>query len=305
MSVRKALSAVRCKPVAFGIAGSLVSSIAVALSVYARVPQPALPEFVKLNLGEMLYQKSGEFTRSGKAVDSPRVHISLSEPIDIMKYQVTSADYQRCVDDRSCQPLEGRFTSPAADRPAVDLSWTDADRYADWLSQRTGEIFRLPTDEEWIFAAGERITADERNDRGGESDQAASTLPAYYSFSPKTFALGTFGSNRNGISDIAGNVWEWTSTCLVRGSLDSDGAVISENANCGIRVAEGRHRAYIMDIVRDPRASGCLGIPPAHLGFRLVHEQRSRGSWIQTVRRVLFSIVGAANATGPVKTQDL
>jgi len=255
---------------------------------------------VKLNQGEVFYQKSGEFTQSGNAVDPPRVRVSMPEPIEIVKYQVTSADYQRCVDDRACQPLEGRFSSLSADRPAVDLSWLDADSYAVWLSQKSGETFRLPTDEEWIFAAGERIVADERND-GGEKNQTSSALPAFYVFSPKTFDLGTFGANRNGIFDIAGNVWEWTSTCMVRRSLNSDGAVISENTNCGVRVAEGRHRAYIMDILRDPRASGCVGIPPTHLGFRLVHEQRSRKNWIRTARRALFSILSSSNTAERAK----
>jgi formylglycine-generating enzyme required for sulfatase activity len=299
--VHKPMSAHKHKLIAVSIVGGLVSSIAVALSVYARLPQPALPELVKLNQGEVFYQKSGEFTQSGNAVDPPRVRISLPEPIEIMKYQVTSADYQRCVDDLACQPLDGRFSSLSADRPAVDLSWHDADSYAVWLSQKSGETFRLPTDEEWIFAAGDRIAADERND-GGEKDQASSVLPAFYAFSPKTFGLGTFGSNRNGIFDIAGNVWEWTSTCMVRRSLDSNGTVISENTNCGVRVAEGRHRAYIIDILRDPRASGCVGIPPTHLGFRLVHEQRSRESWIRTARRALFSILSPSHTAEPART---
>jgi hypothetical protein len=47
-------------------------------------------------------------------------------------------------------------------------------------------------------------------------------------------------------------------------------------AACGVRVAEGRHRAYVTDFIRDARAGGCAsGVPPSHLGFRLVREQKS------------------------------
>jgi formylglycine-generating enzyme required for sulfatase activity len=291
MSVRGAMSAPKRQVIAFSIAGSLLApSIAIALS--GRAPQPAiaLPDLVRLDAGEIFYQRAGNFAQSGKAVESPRMRYSLSEPIDIMKYQVTSADFQRCVDDGICHALDARFGKPSADRPAVDLSWQDADDYAGWLSKNSGEIFRLPTDEEWIMAAADRVSGEERNDRGQENQIVTPSMPAYYSFSPRTFDLGTFGSNRNGLFDFAGNVWEWTNTCFVQVALDGGIKAISESTNCGVRVVEGRHRAYITDIVRDPRASGCTGIPPTHLGFRLVREQRLSERWITKLRRFLPSV---------------
>jgi formylglycine-generating enzyme required for sulfatase activity len=294
MSVRKAILANKRRVIAFSIACCLLApSIAIALSLHATRSNTGLPELVRLDAGEIFYQRAGDFTRSGKEAESPHVHFSWSEPIEIMKYQVTSGDFQRCVDDGTCRPLDARFRNPPADRPAVDLSWHDADDYADWLSRKSGETWRLPTDEEWILAAGEKIDAGERFDRGAQ-DQAssslpASSLPAYYVFSPKTFAPGSFGANRNGVFDIAGNVWEWTSTCLVQGALNDDGALISEATNCGVRVAEGKHRAYITDIVRDPKSSGCTGIPPTHLGFRLIREQRLSERLIESVRRLFAS----------------
>jgi hypothetical protein len=54
------------------------------------------------------------------------------------------------------------------------------------------------------------------------------------------------------------------------------GKIISNSPNCGVRVAEGRHRAYVTDFIRDARAGGCAsGVPPSHLGFRLVRQQKS------------------------------
>ena len=51
--------------------------------------------------------------------------------------------------------------------------------------------------------------------------------------------------------------------------------------NCGVRVAEGVHRAYVTDFIRDARAGGCAqGVPPANLGFRLVREETS---WLVSV----------------------
>jgi len=300
MSVRETILAHKRRVVAFGIAGCLLApSIAIALSVHATRPNTRLPELVKLDAGEIFYQRAGDFTRSGKQAASPRVRFALSKPIEIMKYQVTSGDFQRCVDDGTCRPLDARFGAPSADRPAVDLSWYDADDYAGWLSRKSGDLFRLPTDEEWILAAGERISTDARHDRGQGDQAVSSSMPAYYAFSPKTFDLGTFGSNRRGIFDFAGNVWEWTSTCLSQVALDGDGTAVSESSNCGVRVSEGRHRTYITDIVRDPRASGCTGIPPTHLGFRLVREKQSNEGWIGAVRRLLFSAAKVFNVSKP------
>jgi formylglycine-generating enzyme required for sulfatase activity len=77
---------------------------------------------------------------------------------------------------------------------------------------------------------------------------------------------GTFGANSNGLDGLAGNVWEWTNSCFVRVSLDSERIT---NTNCGVRVVDGAHGSYMTDFIRDPRSGGCAaGVPPA--GFRLV-----------------------------------
>ena len=59
-------------------------------------------------------------------------------------------------------------------------------------------------------------------------------------------------------------------------SVQNDaGEIISNSPNCGVRVAEGRHRAYVTDFIRDARAGGCaVGVPPRNLGFRLVRETK-------------------------------
>lgn len=232
---------------------------------------------VELHTGSASYRVNGDFTHAGKQASAPLVAVSFDHPLAIMKHQVSSADYQRCVDDGACRALD-RGVVVAADRPAVQISWHDANGYAAWLSRKTGEIYRLPTDQEWAFAAGSKFKDDgiviDDNDPSkrwiARYEREADRAPS----DPGTRTFGAFGSNESGLQDVGGNVWEWTATCFVRRVLDDAGKVVSESPNCGVRVVEGQHRAYVTDFIRDAKAGGCaVGVPPDNLGFRLVVER--------------------------------
>ena len=244
--------------------------------------QPAL---VELQPGTLRYRSAGDFTRAGKPAEAPLVTIRIAQPTTIMKHQVSGADYQRCVAEGACRALPSDIAI-TADRPAVMVSWRDADAYATWLSRRTGYTYRLPTDEEWAYAAGSRYQDDGLP--VDDSDPSKRWIARYEreadlrnsEIDGVVRPIGAFGANENGLLDIAGNVWEWTNTCFVRTAIDATGKILSTMANCGVRVVEGQHRAYVTDFIRDARAGGCAaGIPPSNLGFRLVRESTQIMRW--------------------------
>jgi formylglycine-generating enzyme required for sulfatase activity len=248
---------------------------------------------VELHTGSASYRVNGDFTHAGKQAGAPLIQVSLDRPLVIMQHQVSSSDYQRCVDDSACRALD-RDVVVAADRPAVQVSWRDASGYAIWLSRKTAEVWRLPNDEEWAFAAAGKFKDDgsaiDDNDPSkrwiARYEREADRAPS----DPGTRTFGAFGLNENGLQDVGGNVWEWTATCFVRHVLDDAGNVISKSPNCGVRVVEGQHRAYVTDFIRDAKAGGCaVGVPPDNLGFRLVVE---RGKWSSVQH-----LVGAAATT--------
>ena len=82
----------------------------------------------------------------------------------------------------------------------------------------------------------------------------------------------------------------------MRSVLNDAGETISSSPNCGVRVAEGQHRAYVTDFIRDARAGGCaVGVPPSNLGFRLVREQQSWIGSLSAGRAVVTSLKPSAS----------
>ncbi len=211
----------------------------------------------------------------------------------IMKHQVTAADYDRCVAERGCAPRTSSADN-AAELPAVQVSWQDATGFAAWLSAKTGEIWRLPTDEEWVFAAGSRFHDDALLLKPSD-DPSARWLARFEKESQaprvdeRPRPIGSFGANENGLLDLSSNVWEWTNTCFMRQSLDEKrNPIRSANVNCGVRVVEGEHRTYVTDFIRDARAGGCaVGKPPSNLGFRLVRDGAPAGFMSLKLSRLL------------------
>jgi formylglycine-generating enzyme required for sulfatase activity len=262
---------------ATGLAGPLaVAPLVSDIRDHGALAEPAV---VVITAGSFSYRAAGDFTRGGQQAEAPLRAVRSARPLHIMRHQVSSSDYQLCVQDGACRALDhGVVVAP--DRPVVQVSWHDAQSYAGWLSRKTGAHYRLPSDEEWAFAAGSRFRDDglpvDTNDPAKrwisryerESDRDLSDTTAY--------PFDKFGTNEHGISDLAGNVWEWTSTCFERNRVDETGNAGRQTVNCGVRIAEGAHRSYVTDFIRDARAGGCAqGVPPANLGFRLVREETS------------------------------
>lgn len=229
------------------------------------------------------YREPGEYLDRGRPVDAPRVTIRADRPIAIQRRQVTRAEYDACVADRGCRPLDA---AGRPDRPAVGLSHVDATAYAAWKSLRTGRRWRLPSDREWALAAGSRWRDDATPAPGNGSNPADRWLAVYEAEAARGLdgdreprEAGAWGTNEHGLADLAGNVWEWTSTCYLRVRLEAGRSAAIEN--CGVRVAEGLHRAYMTSFIRDPKAGACsAGVPPANLGLRLVREERRLSDWL-------------------------
>lgn len=93
--------------------------------------------------------------KEGSRADETPVHTVTVSPFRAAESPVTNAEYAAFVQATGvAQPpfvREARFAAPSL--PVVGINWFDATAYCEWLSERTGIRFRLPTEAEREFAA--------------------------------------------------------------------------------------------------------------------------------------------------------
>ena len=77
------------------------------------------------------------------------------------RYEVTFAEWDACVAAGGCngyRPSDEGWGR--GDRPVINVSWNDAQAYVQWLSERTGQRYRLLTSTEWEIAARAGTTTE-------------------------------------------------------------------------------------------------------------------------------------------------
>lgn len=289
------------KPLLFSSISILGLAILIAISsenqADAEAAAPSVPATVTIQPGDFSYRLAGEFLKNGRAVDAPMQTTEQSYSIEVMQHLVSAEDYQRCVSVEACAAADNRYLRNRPGLPITGVSYDDAIRYAKWLSNETGFNWRLPSDREWAYYAGERYYDDAIKIEEDEDNPAKRWIAEYErqaslssQSGPMPRLLGAFGKNRFGLYDIAGNVWEWTDTCFRRFHVQSDKSLEGSFENCGVLVAQGKHRAYISSFIQDAKSGGCAaGVPPDNLGFRLVREKNrfSFSRWVSRLKEAL------------------
>jgi formylglycine-generating enzyme required for sulfatase activity len=171
---------------------------------------------------------------------------------------------------RQTQPAywnDDAFNNPA--QPVVGISWHEARAYCAWLSAQTGQNFRLPTEAQWEAAA--RGQEARRYAYGDKFD--AKLCNTFETHIRRTTPIGLFpgGETPDGLMDMTGNVWDWTSSLYRPYPYEATDDRENPITGDGRRVVRGGSWDGGRDLAR---AASRHGVNPANrdypLGVRLV-----------------------------------
>ena len=225
-------------------------------------------------LGVSLLAHAGLAGSEAASLSVPEQYLPVFErPFRIGKFEVTFAQWDYCHQAGGCNHRPDDKGWGRADRPVIDVSWDDIAQYLDWLSAVTGERYRLPTEDEWEYAAraGSPEPVEPPSYFGDAALAWAEDFLLAFRGTAKTKPVASYESNGFGVVGTKGNVWEWTDGCWRQTYQTDDGLVSREN--CGIRVLRGEHASYMPTFVRDTSTGGCSVKPmPANFGFRVVRD---------------------------------
>ena len=147
--------------------------------------------------------------------ETPR-HIARTDAFQISKYPITNTQYATFVQSKQHIPPphwdNGDPPQNKLDHPVVNVDYVDAQTYCSWLSQETGNIYRLPTEPEWEKAA--RGKGENSVYPWGDIWQPTfcNSIESDLSETAPITRYEKHNCSVHGVVDVVGNVWEWTSS---------------------------------------------------------------------------------------------
>lgn len=226
---------------------------------------------------DFVFVKGGTFQMgSSDTPDEQPIHTVTVPDLLVGMHEVTFEQYdQYCNQNPGCK-LPYDFKWGRADRPVVHVSWHDANAYAAWLSQQTGQKVRLPTEAEWEYFAragtttkywtGDSFPEDEANCKDCDEKRPVMTVP-----------VGSYDPNPWGLYDLTGNVQEWTGddyqSSYKVASSDASAVVNHDTLNKAIR--GGSWRSSLKDLTSSSRDKFVATRANKFIGFRLVMQPSS------------------------------
>lgn len=152
----------------------------------------------------MVFVDGGQFTMGSNDIDADldekEIRLVSVNDFCISRYEVTQSEWKEVM-KKNPSVFQGN------DLPVECVSWDDALLFIEKLNKRTGRHFRLPTQEEWEYAAkGGKYATDSRYSGGNNLNNVGWMSDNSHK---STHQVGLLKPNALGLYDMTGNVHEW------------------------------------------------------------------------------------------------
>ena len=270
---------------------------ALAFVSFLTLFQPMLAGAAPADYPLMVVIPAGSFvmgspvTEKGRdAAEGPAHRVKIDQAFAIGRFDVTRDQYAvfahetginadaKC--DWRAPRAHGNPIDQTGSDPVVCTNWADAQAYAAWLSRKTGRRYFLPSEAQWEYAAragtttarpwGSSITHDNAN-YGAENccGPTASGRDKWLYTSP----AGSFAPNAFGLSDMLGNVWQWTADCAEDYARTPRDGTPAKSGDCTKRIIRGGGWFHGPDTVRSAsRVADDASRRVADIGFRVAGQ---------------------------------
>ena len=167
------------------------------------------------------FQMGSPDDEEGRSTAEGPMHRVTIEPFALGVYEVTFAEYDACVADGGCvadAPSDQGWGRDS--RPAINVTFDEAQLYVQWLSAKANKPYRLPSESEWEYAVRANTTTPFHTGKTISTDQANYNGNTAYGTGRKgtyregTVPVGSFAPNAWGLHDMHGNAWEWVQDCF-------------------------------------------------------------------------------------------
>jgi len=178
----------------------------------------------------------GDLTGNGHDDEKP-VHLVMVKPFRMGKTELPFTLYDSYLQATNQKASDEEFGHAndhgwgRGDRPAINVSWDDAQAFIQWLNEATQpeKPYRLPTEAEWEYAARGGTETDYWWGTSIGSNNANCRTCGSQWDTEMTAPIASFKPNPYGLYDTVGNVWEWVEDCYSRtyNNAPSDGSAVA------------------------------------------------------------------------------
>ncbi len=203
--------------------------------IFRDISEPWCPEMVEIPPGEFLMGSDDPAHQD----ERPQHPVEIGYRFAVGRYPVTFDEYDAfCRATRHDKPADNGWGRDR--RPVINVSWDDAQNYVDWLSEVTGQLYRLLTEAEWEYACRAGSTTSYSF---GDDDRNLGEYGWYVGhLDGETRPVGQGLANDFGLFDMHGNVWEWIEDVWhdnYGSTPPDDGSAWFKNGNQQVRVLRG------------------------------------------------------------------